>query len=177
MGRRFLGLSIVILLAGSCVFISGQAVAEKESVTTLQPVTLELTTHLGDDQHFREGDSIRLLISLDQDAYVLLVYEDAEFNLIQLLPNQHQRSHYFQAGLFIPFPPQNASFDLTVQAPFGKDRVWAFASDQSIPRLQGQELENGLRLLRVSISDIRSGIKQNSKIFFDETQLTIHTSE
>lgn len=177
MAGKFSGLGIFILLAGLCGTVSGKALAENGSVTALQPVALELTTHLGDGQHFRQGDSIRLLISLDAAAHVLLLYQDAASNLIQLLPNQHQRSHYFQAGLFMPFPAQNASFNLTVQAPFGTDRVWAFASDQPIPGLQGQVLENGLMLVQASIADIRAKVKQNSKTHYDETRLTIHTRE
>lgn len=160
-----------------CCLVITPAEAETRSPGSLKSLQLEITTHLGDGQSFRRGDTIHFMVSLNKAAYVSLFYQDASDQIIQLLPNQHQSSNYFKAGLFIPFPGQNANFDFTVQAPFGTDRVWAFASDEPITTLKGKSLENGLIRISESIDNIRSIVKQHSKAFYDEAELTINTSE
>lgn len=162
-----------------CLFFLVIAPARSESRTSvsLQPVQLEITTHLGDDQSFRQGDPIRFMISLDKPAYVALFYQDANFELTQLLPNARRTSSFFKAGLYIPFPDQTADFELTAQAPFGVDRVWAFASDVPIATLEGQVMESGLKHIQLTIDQIRSIVMQGSKALYDEALLILTTSE
>lgn len=168
---------LAILLLCLCGLVITPSEAENNHPGSLQPLQLEITTHLGDGQSFRKGDPIRFMISLDKDAYVTLFYQDASDEITQILPNQHQASSFFKAGLFIPFPDQNMNFDFTAQPPFGKDRVWAFASDVPITTLKGQALANGLMRIPKSIDEIRSVVKQHSKAFYDEAELTINIPE
>lgn len=168
---------VTLIVLCLCSVVITLAEAENKNAGPLEPLQLEITTHLGDAQSFRNGDPIHFMISLEKDAYVTLFYQDASGQIVQLLPNLHQRSNFFKAGLFIPFPGQNTNFEFTVQPPFGEDRVWAFAGDTAVNISNGQTLENGLVAISKSIGQIRSIMKQQSKAFYDEALLVINTSE
>ena len=140
-------------------------------------IGIEVTTHLGDKQTFQKGDVISFLISLDRDAYVLMIYEDAEHNLLQIIPNRYRQSNRYDTGLFISVPNRDEPFEFVVSPPFGKETVWVFASEQSFAELQGMELENGLRKLSDSLPDILAKIRaKQSKHLYGETSTTITTA-
>jgi hypothetical protein len=94
---------------------------------TPQSIDIELTTHLGDDQTFVEGDILSFYLSLNHDAYVYVFLQDATGSVAQLYPNRHDSAHWFQAGLFLPLPNKASAFRYRAGAPFGKDIVWTFA--------------------------------------------------
>ena len=96
---------------------------------------LELTTHLGDQSVFYRGDEIQLLISLNRDAYILLLYEDAHSKISRLYPNPNIENRKQAKGSYMPLSGQSANFLLRVREPFGKERFWLFASDQVFPAL------------------------------------------
>lgn len=138
-------------------------------------ISLDITTHLGDQQTFLEGDAISFLLSLDTDAYLLVIYEDATGNLIQIIPNSTLAIALYRAGLFITIPDQRAAFRFKVRAPFGQETLWAFASDVPLPKLEGKKLSNGLKQLDAKISAIRSQLIKHPQSAFGETKLLIHT--
>jgi uncharacterized protein DUF4384 len=112
-------------------------------------INVTITTHLGDDQHFQAGDEISLLLNLDRDAYLLLVYRDASGNLVKLFPVRKNNNGWVSAGDFIPFPRRADRLRLIVSPPFGEEQVWAFAAAEAFP---GTLLKN--------IDDIESLRKQ-----------------
>jgi hypothetical protein len=97
-----------------------------------QPFNLSVTTHLGDKQTFREGDLVSFYVSLDKDAYLTILYQDAGGQLSVLLPNTLHPENFFRAGLFIPIPNEQNPFQFRITPPFGKETLWVFASDKSL---------------------------------------------
>jgi hypothetical protein len=155
------------------LFISFGAVAEP--ARKLKSVNLDITTHLGDQQIYHAGDKLGFMLSLNQDAYVYLFYQDSENHLLQLLPNAQQKKNLFKAGLYIPLPDPDAPFSFRVEAPFGTDQVWAFAVDHQVAMLPGQMLENGLILMSQTIDQVRSEIRAQAKQVFDQSSKQIIT--
>ncbi|WP_455202426.1 DUF4384 domain-containing protein [Kaarinaea lacus] len=144
--------------------------------TVKNTINVEVTTHLGDKQTFQQGDVISFLISLDQDAFVLMVYEDAERNIVQIIPNRYRQSNRYETGLFMSVPNRDEPFEFVVSPPFGKETIWVFASEKKFPELPGVELENGLKKLSGGFSDILSKIRaQRSRLSYGETSTTITT--
>jgi Domain of unknown function (DUF4384) len=133
-------------------------------------INVTITTHLGDDQHFQAGDEISLLLNLDRDAYLLLVYRDASGNLVKLFPVRKNDNGWVPAGDFIPFPRRADRLRLIVSPPFGEEQVWAFAAAEAFP---GTPLKN--------IDDIESLRKQllSTGISFSaaHTRLTTHAKQ
>jgi len=137
-------------------------------------INIEITTHLGDKQTFVEGDSVNFLINLDTDSYLTVVYQDARGQLIQLLPNKKQENFY-KAGFFISVPNTSSKSQFKIQAPYGEEIVWVFASDNPGFKLEGKKLKNGLILLSSTIDEIRIKAQQKSKASFGQANLVIHT--
>lgn len=107
------------------------ALAESHQVSPDNSINLSITTHLGENQTFHEGDEVSFLLNLDRDAYLLIVYQDAAGTLVPLFPTKDQGE--VMAGDFLPFPDRNMGLRFVVQAPFGQERIWIFAASKPFP--------------------------------------------
>lgn len=95
-------------------------------------VNVEITSFLGDNQTFVAGDSMQFLINLSTDAYLHLFYENANGQVVQLIPSVLQQNSFYKAGDFIVFPPEDGDIQLSVSAPFGSERLWLAACDKGV---------------------------------------------
>lgn len=145
---------------------------------TQREIHLQVSSHLGDGQTFQAGDVISWFVSADRDAYLLLIYQDAAGNLIRILPNRYSGTGFFPAGRYLQIPAPGDRFEFTITAPFGRERILAFASTRPYPRLPETELDNGLYLLR---EDLESVVRQLRKTgtgsgnYYGEAQAAITT--
>ena len=139
-------------------------------------INIEVTTHLGDKQKFKAGDKIAFLVSLDNDAHLLMIYEDANHNLIQIIPNTYRKKSLYKKGLFIAVPDRKEPFEFLVNSPFGKEKLWVFASSKQFPVLSGTLLKNGLKQLEKKLPEILSAIRpKNRSVLFGESSTVITT--
>lgn len=169
---------LAFLLALMGVFSSiGQAqdTTTDKHAKAPQSVNIEITTHLGDQQSFVEQDIISFLISLDHVAFLYVFYQDASGLVYQLVPGKAQAEHYFQPGFYIPFPPENSAFQFVVQAPFGKEQLWVFASDQGQLEFKGRDSGQGIKQLTQRPLELAASIRGASGALYGESRLIIHT--
>ena len=153
-----------------CLMVSsGVALSEPH-----QPIDINITTHLGDVHDFNQGDTISFLLSLNRDAYVLVIYENADGEIIQLMPNEAMQNSFFKAGLYITIPAHDSAFVFKVQKPYGKETIWAFASSAPMQTFDGKPLHNGLKLLSGNIAQIATSLAADQKEF-GQTQFNLHT--
>jgi hypothetical protein len=139
-------------------------------------INIEITTHLGDKQTFEAGDQISFLVTLDRDAYLLMIYEDAEHNLVQVIPNSHHNDNYYKNGLFIAVPNRDDPFRFVVKPPFGQETLWVFASSKPLPSLPGTSLANGLKELSQPLATIKTRLRTStSAASYGEAKTTIIT--
>lgn len=146
--------------------------------TVASPIRLQVTSHLGDGQTYREGETISYFVNTDRDAYILLIYEDAAHNLIQILPNRYSGAGFFRAGNLLQIPAPNDRFEFVITAPFGTEKVWAFAASRPFAQLPGNELENGLTLLNGTLNGIVQSLRrhgQSAGSSYGEAQAVIST--
>lgn len=127
-------------------------------------ISLEVTSHLGDGQTFREGDVISFLLSLDRDAYLLLVYQDAAGNLLRIFPDPSNPSGFVRAGRFVDFPFAGSSFRLRVTTPFGHESLWVFAASTPFPRLEGAIQNDGSVILGVDVQRLLDGVRAHGRL-------------
>jgi hypothetical protein len=163
--------SMTRLVAGLLLLLASTNSALAEP----QQVDIRITTHLGDQQSFVDGDRVSFLLSLDSDAYVYLFYRDAAANLLQLLPNERMVDHFFSAGLFMPVPAAQQKFQFTVQPPYGDEFIYAIASDNDALVFPGKPLANGLILLTAETETIITSIKAKSSGLFGRAELRLTT--
>lgn len=137
------------------------------------PVAVEITTHLGDQQTFFDGDVISFLLSLDRDCYVYLFYLDAGANVIQIFPNQQSGSHFYEKGFYMPIPPVQSGFEFKIKSPFGHEALFAFASDNAKVKLDGRLLVNGLRLIDEPFNDLENRFRSQSSSVFGFSRMNL----
>ncbi|NNE64071.1 MAG: DUF4384 domain-containing protein [Gammaproteobacteria bacterium] len=159
----------MVVSAALVVFQFQQTVTARE----LAPVAVEITTHLGDQQTFFDGDVISFLLSLDRDCYVYLFYLDAGAKLIQIYPNQQSGSHFYEKGIYMPIPPSKTGFEFKITPPFGREALFAFASDNAEIKLEGRLLVNGLRLIDESFDDLQNRFRRQSSSVFGFSSLEL----
>ncbi|MFV2055356.1 MAG: DUF4384 domain-containing protein [Thiohalomonadales bacterium] len=115
---------------------------------------VEITTHLGDQQEYIDGDEISFLLNINRDAYLLILYKDTTQDLWQLLPNDFNRQSKFKAGMYIPIPGTEQSYRFRASAPFGRETLFAYAADTPFPPLPSKISKNGIQLLDTTIEKL-----------------------
>ena len=102
---------------------------------------VELTTTRGERRPlYHKGEHIRFLIRLNRSAWVYLFDLDPKGNATLLYPVDEngrlarggQCGSLPQAGTPLVLPEDGCSYDLVVTEPYGRDRVWAVASESPL---------------------------------------------
>ena len=142
------------------------------------PITLEITTHLGDNQNFVSGDTISFFVSMDRDAYLLIIYQNARKELIQILPNTYNKKSFYKKGEFFQIPNEKRPFKFKISAPFGREKIMAFASSRSFPVLKGESGKSGLKLLQGSLDVVLKILRKHGRRHgaYGEAELKLSTS-
>ena len=151
------------------LILTGCTPPDREA-STVQPrqlvsIPLELTTQMGDQQQFVEGDELQFLLSLGEDAFIYMYFIDASGKITRLLPSPEQSGHFYKAGYFLTIPEYKDLYRFRVKPPFGEESIWVFASDESMVTTPPQG----------DIDQIRRDIKRSSSKAFGEYELRIST--
>lgn len=150
---------------------------------TAESIEVQITTHLGDQQVFRAGDNVSFLVSLNQDAYLHVIYQDASGQLTQILPNSQLSTAHYKAGQFISIPSNKDNFEFFISAPFGEEIIWIIATKQSLflPMLvPSEKLSNGMFNLYTDMADIKTvlrGKANSDKLRYRLANLKIKTEK
>ena len=81
------------------------------------------------------GEQISISVRVSEAAYVYLFNVRSNGEVVQILPNRYDddgRNNYLRAGETKVFPPRNARYAYTVDAPRGLDKVIAVASKSEL---------------------------------------------
>lgn len=89
----------------------------------------------------REGDALGLMVQSEQDAYLYILYEQADGKIFQIYPNAHQKENRVAAKTPVQVPAKADLFRWEVGPPFGKEVVKVIASRQPIERLSRADLK------------------------------------
>lgn len=143
-------------------------------------IEIGITTHLGDQQRFVRGDDISFLVNLNKDAYLLILFHDASNQLWQLVPNDYNQHNFFKAGDYLSIPNESLPYKFIASPPFGKETIFAFASDQPFPSFNYSLTKNGMILIDANIETVLETLHDKAKgnrSAFGEAKLTIITQE
>ncbi len=166
---------LISLFAPANVYAAGP---HKSPITRRLPITLEITTHLGDNQKFVNGDTISFFVSMDRDAYLLILYQNARKELIQILPNAYNKNNFYKKGNFFQIPNEKKPFKFKISAPFGREKIMAFASSRSFPNLQGVTTKSGLKLIKGGLETTLKTLRNHGRRrgAYGEASLKLFTS-
>jgi hypothetical protein len=132
----------------------GETLLSEEKPGATGKIHLEVSPDKGEGWTYQDKDEISFFATMGTDAYLLLVYQDAGNNLIQILPNVKLGEAFFRSGDYIPIPGNGTGITWKVEPPYGVERLYAFAATKPFPVLKGLDLKNGLRKLNGRINDI-----------------------
>lgn len=102
------------------------------------PTTLEARVWVDRDASgtrtptYRIGDTIRIGVSVDEDAYVYLFSVDPDGTVDQILPNRLGGGNFVRAGEVRTFPSRNDTFRFNVSGNPGLNKVLVIASRRQL---------------------------------------------
>ncbi|MBN2356047.1 DUF4384 domain-containing protein [candidate division KSB1 bacterium] len=124
-----------------------------EKATAKGPLTVEVTTA---KTSYAGGEEMQVQVKGNKDFYGRIVYVDVSGNIIQLLPNQHRKDHFFKGGVTyrIPDKEKGDRFSLTVQPPYGEEKIIVYASNVDQGEVDMDETDDGLYAYRGSLGNL-----------------------
>lgn len=87
----------------------------------------------GSYQVFREGETVSFTIQVTRPLYVYIYDINPKGEVSLLYPRAGEPEQPKQPGLLYTLPEEGDSWEIKVEAPFGKDAVKLFASDRRLP--------------------------------------------
>lgn len=123
---------------GDCytIRIKAEVIPEKEDMdrvaasnNSLDDPTAPLAIKIWTSQpSYTAGESMKIYLKGNKPFYGRLIYTDAQNNPLQLLPNPYRTDNYFQGGVIYEVPTGTDKFDLTVQPPYGTEKLTLYGS-------------------------------------------------
>ncbi|OYV83318.1 MAG: hypothetical protein B7Z73_16175, partial [Planctomycetia bacterium 21-64-5] len=84
---------------------------------------------------YREGDGLTIRVTCEADAFVYVVYKQADGKLYQIFPNSDQPQNRVRARQAVQIPADDDLFRWAIGAPFGKELIKVIASTEPIDPL------------------------------------------
>lgn len=126
---------------------------------------------------YYEAETLALRVQCEIDAYVYVVYRQADGKTYQIFPNSAQSDNRVKAGVETPIPASDDLFRWEVGAPFGKETVKVIASRKPLDSLADASLRKSMfnPVSGELIKEVRQELSRQSPIQWVEQQLEITT--
>lgn len=89
------------------------------------------------DGIYREGQKLRIQFMAEQDAFLYLIYHQADGASLLLFPNLAQKANRVSAGRPMVIPASEKDLRIRIQAPFGREVLQVLATKEPIAELDG----------------------------------------
>lgn len=112
---------------------NGQAPATgPEAIQQQQPSFLVRADVNHETRTYQEGEGLKVSVICEVDAFVYVVYKQADGKLFQIFPNSDQPDNRVKARQTVQIPANDDLFRWRIEAPFGKELVKVIASTEPI---------------------------------------------
>ncbi len=112
---------------------------------------------------FREGELIRFSLKGTRDFYTTIIYQDAQGNLVRVIPNPNRGQTLFKGEVTHVIPDRKLDrFFLKVSPPFGVETIYAYASTEPMPEIAGDDIGNGLTLVKKTLGQVQAMLRGES---------------
>lgn len=101
------------------------------------PLSLKVWTN---KKSFKAGETMKVYLRGNKPFFGRLIYVNAASTNLQILPNPSRKNNYFQGGVIYEVPTGNDKFDLTVQEPFGTEKLVLYGSTSPLGQLDAIDL-------------------------------------
>ena len=88
------------------------------------------------DANYTQGERLRVKFRSEKDAYVYLLYHQADGQTVIIFPNRGQADHHVTAKTDVAFPAAGDGFRFRIAPPFGEEALQVIASLEKIEALE-----------------------------------------
>lgn len=141
-----------------------------------------------DKETYKDGETMKVYVKGNKPFYGRLIYVDANSIPLQLLPNPYRRDNYFQGGVIYEVPQGNDKFDLTIQPPYGTEKLTLYGSTSPLGEIDKTDIgpvyhvqESPVKIAAktrgIAITVPKEGDKKKKQQIseFDESSISITT--
>ena len=114
-----------------------------EAARNRQPAFLVRADVNHANRDYRQGDTLSVRVASELDAYVYVLYQQADGKVFQIFPNVHQPDNRVPARQTVEIPGQDDAFRWSVGPPFGDETIKVIASQRPIAGLADPALRAG----------------------------------
>lgn len=115
---------------------------ETELLGEVEPNRLQLSSARGSEPIYRIGETLKLLIELDRDAWVYCFSRQGDGGLVMLFPNLYHKLAWLDGGRKHEIAGVEYSFELKVIEPAGEETVFCLATDRNIDSELASEFQH-----------------------------------
>ncbi|HVX61940.1 MAG TPA: DUF4384 domain-containing protein [Pirellulales bacterium] len=126
---------------------------------------------------YYEAETLGLRVQCEIDAYVYVVYRQADGKTYQIFPNSVQSDNHVKAGVETPIPASDDLFRWEVGAPYGKETVKVIASRKPLDSLADAGLRKSVfnPVSDEQVKELGRELSRQAPIQWVEQQLEIMT--
>jgi len=128
-----------------------QALALDEAKIQSSNLTVKVALDRGEGGIYRQGEKLTLLLKANLDCYAKVIYQQVDGTKVLIFPNKYHPDSRVDRDRLYRIPPDDHSFDLVVQEPFGVEMVQVLASTEPID-VQGREDGHGLSVVEEDLA-------------------------
>lgn len=96
------------------------------------PVRIKLATDRGTSPSYKVGDSLKVSIGVNEDAYVYCYYQDGNGTIARIFPNRFSPDALLTPQRQVTVPSAQAGFDIVFERPGAAERVDCLASRREV---------------------------------------------
>jgi hypothetical protein len=158
-----------------------QALAICDAQVQATKLQVKLVLDRGNGGIYRKGDRMHLFLKANMDCYVKLLYHQVDGTKVLIFPNKYHPDARIQKDRLYQIPPDDNSFELQVEPPFGSEMVKLIACTDPID-VQGNDPDvNGLSVVRDDLASLlgrtRSILLKKAEVQYSEATAVVNTME
>lgn len=136
----------------------------KSASDRLDALSVSLSTERGPGGAYRDGESLRIFATVNQDAYLRLYHVDVQGQTKLIWPNRFGGGDgRLKAGAAVTIPGPSDPFDFKLGAPYGTEFIKAVASTEPFPRSEADFQDLGTDARSVITRGISLAVKADGK--------------
>lgn len=132
---------LVVLMAGSCWCLAAEL---PDGLRQNQPTFFVGVNVDHENRVYREGDQLSVGVVSERDAYLHVLYRQADGAVFQIFPNSAQTDNRIAAKVATKIPKPGSLFVWDVGPPFGVETVKVIATSKPLPALSSPDLRREL---------------------------------
>ncbi len=128
-------------------------------------------------REYREGDSLTVNVTSEEDAYLYVLYQQADGQVFQAFPNKFQPDNKVKARQAVRVPAETDLFRWVVGKPFGKEIIKVIATKEPVDVLSQPELLKGRfnPVSKQALKGVEIELGKDKPIRWGESDVEIHT--